>query len=205
MRTELIETAARVIAEDGLAGLSLRRLAREVGTSTMAIYTHFGSMDAVRRGVRREGFARLAAHLDGVAETADPVADLAVLGTAYYLNATANPNLYRTMFMEQPVDGDDAEVGLDTFARLVAGVDRCIRAGRFAADDPVAVATELWAMIHGIVTLQLSGLLSAERAIATFAESGRKLIVASGDQAPEVDRSIDTARRRSGTTPTATL
>jgi AcrR family transcriptional regulator len=197
MRVDLIETAARLIAEDGLAALSLRRLAREVGTSTMAIYTHFGSMDEVRRAVRREGFARLAAHLSDVAETADPVVDLALLGAAYYTNATSNPNLYRAMFMDRPVDDDDAGVGIETFNRLVAGVDRCIRAGRFADADAVAVATEFWSLIHGIVTLQLAGLLSSEQAIATFAEAGRKLIVASGDDPQAADQSIDTARRRS--------
>src|ERR1700719_4194891 len=93
LRTDLIETAARLVATEGRQGLTLRRLASEVGTSTMAIYTHFGGMDELRREVRREGFARLGAHLAAVAETDDPVADLAQLGQAYFTNALENPNL----------------------------------------------------------------------------------------------------------------
>src|ERR1700722_8816568 len=88
LRTDLIETAARLVATEGRQGLTLRRLAGEVGTSTMAIYTHFGGMDELRREVRREGFARLRDRLDNVKATKDPVADLAMLGLAYYSSAT---------------------------------------------------------------------------------------------------------------------
>src|SRR5437016_4851039 len=58
MRPALIEAAARLIATQGAAGLKLRRVAEEVGTSTMAIYTHFGGMPELRRAVRRGRCAR---------------------------------------------------------------------------------------------------------------------------------------------------
>ena len=61
LRPALIEAAARLIATEGADGLTLRRVADEVGTSTMAVYTCFGGMPELRRAVRREGFARLAA------------------------------------------------------------------------------------------------------------------------------------------------
>src|SRR5580704_4924709 len=114
LRTELVETAARLVATEGRAGLTLRRVAKEVGTSTMAVYTHFGGMDELRREVRREGFARLREQLDAVTTTRDPVADLSLLGVAYYLSAARAPNLYRAMFMDGPVDDTDVGTGLDT-------------------------------------------------------------------------------------------
>jgi len=182
LRTALIEAAAHLIATEGLSGLSLRRLAAEVHTSTMSIYTHFGSMDEVRRAVRLEAFARFGAHLAAVAETADPVADLALLGQAYYLNAVTNPDLYRAMFMEPCIDPDDAAIGLETFEVLVAAVDRCIRAARFAEGDRVAMARQLWVMQHGAVTLHLVGLLSAEDTVRTLSDMGANLLVAFGDE-----------------------
>ena len=102
VRTALLEGAARLIATEGSAGLTLRRLADDVGTSTMAVYTHFGGMQNLRQEVRREGFARLRAHLEAVHPTGDPVADLGRLGWAYHDNALENPNLYRAMFMDHP-------------------------------------------------------------------------------------------------------
>src|SRR3982751_4240050 len=113
LRAALIETAAHLIATEGPQRLTLRRLAEAVGTSTMAIYTHFGGMPELRRAVRREGFSRLAVHLARVSATDDAVADLAALGLAYYANARENPELYRVMFMEQPLDDADAEIGWD--------------------------------------------------------------------------------------------
>src|SRR5688572_29989951 len=107
VRVALLESAARIIAEEGPSRLTLRRLANEVGASTMVVYTHFGSMPEVRREVRREGFARLGAQLAAVEVTGDPVADYFVLGWAYFRNGTQDPNLYRAMFLDGPVDAED--------------------------------------------------------------------------------------------------
>src|SRR2546421_11324175 len=97
LRPALIEAAARLIATEGSSGLTLRRVADAVGTSTMAIYTHFGGMPELRHAVRREGFSRLAAQMSLAEQSGDTVADLCILGLAYYRNATANPDLYRVM------------------------------------------------------------------------------------------------------------
>jgi Tetracyclin repressor-like, C-terminal domain len=61
------------------------------------------------------------------------------------------------------------EVCAGTFETLIAGVGRCIESGHFSPADPAALATELWAAGHGLVTLRLSGALPAEPAAATLA------------------------------------
>ncbi|MGH8917356.1 MAG: TetR/AcrR family transcriptional regulator, partial [Actinomycetes bacterium] len=140
------------------------------------IYTHFGGMDELRREIRREGFRRLAEQLDAAERTDDPLADLAALGWAYYVSATASPNLYRAMFLEGPVDDQDLDTGLETFERLVAGVQRCIDAGRFADADATDLATQLWALEHGVVSLQLAHLLAPEQAVASLRSIGVNLL-----------------------------
>ena len=196
VRTALLETAARITAEEGRDALTLRRLAAAVGTSTMAVYTHFGSMADVRRAVRREGFARLAEHLDAVEHTGDPVADLVVQGWAYYLNGTTNPNLYRAMFMDRPCDDGEAEVGMDTFERLVDGVRRCIDGGRFDPAVALDLATQLWAASHGVVSLELSGMLPRERAVGSLLAMARNLLQAFGDSPAALGRSLARAEPR---------
>ena len=197
MRSALIEHAARLIAEEGRDALTLRRLAAEVGTSTMAIYTHFGGMEELRRQVRREGLARLAQHLGDVATTGDPVADLVVLGRAYHVNATANPNLYRVMFMER-TPADDAEIPHDeaTFQLLVDGVARCLAAGRFRAAGPLALAHQLWAASHGVAALELAGILGADEAVATLEALGANLMAGFGDRPERISASVRRARSR---------
>src|SRR5439155_12905781 len=114
IRPALVEAAARLIATEGGARLKLRRVAEEVGTSTMAIYTYFGGMPELRRAVRREGFARLATRAEQLGESEDPVADLAWLGLAYHQVAMSNPHPYRSMYMEQPLDAGDEAAGSET-------------------------------------------------------------------------------------------
>jgi AcrR family transcriptional regulator len=196
MRTALIEAAARLIAMEGTAGLTLRRVAEEVGTSTMAIYTHFGGMSELRRAVRREGFARLAGRAAQLRESDDPVAHLAILGREYYEHAMSNPHLYRVMFMEQPLDDDDAAARSETFDILVAGVERCIASGRFAPANPTDLATQFWAVGHGVTTLQLAQLLSIEEALTCVSGALLNLFTAWGDDPDAARQSLLRARPR---------
>lgn len=196
VRDALVETAARLVAER--EPLTTRRLAAEVGTSTMSVYTHFGSMNELRRAVRRDGFARLAEFLARVRKTNDPLADLVELGWAYFENALRNPNLYRAMFMEGPVDTDDLGVGLDTFQTLVDAVQRCLDDARFAAGrgDAWDLATQLWAAVHGVVALHLANMLTVDGVASLLLTAARNTFIAFGADPEDTDRSIKKAVRR---------
>lgn len=195
VRMALIEHAARITAEEGRDALTLRRLAREVGASTMSVYTHFGSMVELRRAVRREGFARLAAALGAVDDTGDTVADLVRLRDAYHCMAIADPNLYRAMFMDGWVDEQDAHIGLETYEPLLRHVDRAIGAGRFDPAPPHDLARQIWATLHGFVALEIAGMMPPDDVAAGLDASSRNLFVAFGDSPAAYARS---ARRAAG-------
>ena len=199
IRNALIDTAARLLTEQGPQALTTRKLAAEVGTSTMAVYTHFQGMEQLREEVAREGFARLASFLDAIELTDDTVTDVAAMGGAYFLNALSNPYLYRVMFIERPAG--DQDVGRETFDRLIAACGRAVEAGRFADADPERLATQLWATSHGIVTLHLAGCLTLEEAIQCFTDMGTNLFVAFGDDRARAERSIEQTRTRFSLTP----
>src|SRR3712207_3146520 len=116
VRTALVEAAAEMLADR--APVTARSLAERVGASTTALYTHFGGMPGLWRAVRQEGFTRLAGRMDAVADTADPVRDLAALGVAYLGNALAHPALYRAMF-DAAADLADPAAADRSFGRLV--------------------------------------------------------------------------------------
>lgn len=209
VRTALIERAARLVAEEGRDALTLRRLAAEVGASTMVVYTHFKGMDDLRHEVRREGFARLAQHLGAVGTTDDPVADLMVLGWAYHLNATTNPDLYRVMFMDRTfhVAGPDAELERraedETFVMLVDGVARCLAAGRFRDAEALPLAIQLWAVEHGVVSLEIAGILTADEASDSIEALRVNLMVGFGDRPERIATSVGRARPRMVLSPPA--
>src|SRR2546429_7677001 len=94
----LLQAAARLLAEQGPSALTTRRLAAAVGTSTMAVYTRFSGMDDLVRALVHEGFRHLAERMRAVGASADPVADVAELGIAYRENALEHSHLYAVMF-----------------------------------------------------------------------------------------------------------
>ena len=162
LATRLVDEAGRLLSDEGAGALSLRRLATATGTSTMAVYTLFGDKQGLLAAMYREGFERLgavmSAAVDGVAE---PVAALGELGLAYRRAALANPHLYDLMF-GRPVaafepDAPTKDVAEATFRPLVDGVQRCMDAGAMAPGDPERVASYLWAVTHGMVSLELAG------------------------------------------------
>jgi AcrR family transcriptional regulator len=197
MRSGLIDAAATLVAVEGPGALTIRRVAEEVGTSTMGIYTHFGGMPELRRAVRREGYARLASALARIDDTDDPVYDLAMIGRAYTENAVKNPHLYRVMFMEQPLDQADAEIGSDTRESLTGAIRRCIDASRFAPADPGDLARQFWAFGHGVVALALVGLLSPEQARCSLLDGVLSLFIGFGDDPRAARRSAGLATHES--------
>ena len=186
----LVEVGARLIAHR--EPFSARRLAAEVGTSTSAVYTHFGGMEELRSAVRKVGFERLAQFLRRCDVSDDPVADLVKQGWSYCHNARVNADMYRAMFMEEHGE-NDAEVGLYTFEMLVEGVQRCIDAGRFHDQGAHEMATRLWATTHGAVSLFLAGMFEGDQVDAITYDVGRALFVAFGDDPKKVDASLDAA------------
>lgn len=188
VREALVEAAARLIAQHET--LTTRRLAAEVGTSTMAVYTHFGSLDEVRRAVRGAGFQRLRENMALVTATDDPVADLGVAGWGYCVTGIKNPNLYRVMFMETPLDDLDATVGLDTFEMLVANVQRCIDAGRFQG-DAWELATQMWTMVHGAVALHIAGMFDEATVIEVTVSAARAFFVNYGDSPAATESALE--------------
>lgn len=202
VRTALIEAAARLLAEGGADAMTTRRIAAEVGTSTMALYTYFSGMEDLRRAMQREGFERLARYLDSVPPMRDPVARVSALGIAYCFNALANPHLYRVMFLQQPVE-DDSDIAPSTIQRLIDAVALATEAGRFSPGDPWIRARQLWAMAHGIVTLQLAGILTQEDAIDCMTEAAENFYVAFGDDRKAAVRSLKKAIDQMGLDPLA--
>lgn len=196
LRTTLIETAARLITEEGPAGLSTRRLAVEAGTSTMAVYTYFGSMSELVREIVHDGFARLERQFSLVDATDDPVADMVLLGRAYRHNAVTYRHVFGVMFGGSSLGGfalteEDRQYGRFTLTRVVDCAASCIEAGRFRDDDPGLVAHQMWLSVHGTVSLELGAYLIAPYdAHRCFESQIAALMIGAGDQPEMASKSV---------------
>jgi AcrR family transcriptional regulator len=161
VRRRLVEVAAHLVRDQGPSALSARKLAAATGTSTMAVYTHFGGMPGLVRAMVAEGFERLFSRVAEVPVTDDPLADLRGAAAAYRAHALADPDLYAVMFGaatlgEYRLHQDDRALGLDAFAQIVGFMERGMAAGVLREGDPAAVAAQWWTALHGFVMLELS-------------------------------------------------
>lgn len=175
VREQLIEAGIRILERDGLAALSARRLAAETGSSTMAVYTHFGGMAGLVDAIASEAFARFTQALIEIPATEDPVTDFLVMGARYRDFALANPQRYQMMFgtSTQSLNRDRTDLTVTgsttgraefalSFEALLTAVRRMIEAGRVRDDGVAVMAGRLWSIIHGAVLLELAGFFGHE-------------------------------------------
>ena len=175
VRDELLHAAVGLLDDHGPDALQTRKVSSAAGTSTMAVYTHFGGMRALIAEVAEEGRRQFDIAVR-VPDTDDPVADMLTCGVAYRSFAIERPHLYRLMFGSTSAHGIDAPgrnlltMTIDeiraqyaAFGQLVHLVHRCMLAGRItvgsAGDEPsvITASAQLWTTIHGFVMLELAG------------------------------------------------
>jgi len=210
VKAQLVEAAIRLLGTAGPEALQARKLAAEVGVSTMAVYTHFGGMAVLVDEVAREGFLRLSARLATVTPTDDPVADIFTLARNYRQVVVEHPNLFAVTFGQSAPGGKRATLadmtteegreasgeGLEAFNHIVRATERAIEAGRFRPIDPYAAAAQLWSAVHGFVTLELSGHFGvSEQGIDhILVPLGITLAIGLGDTVDSAERSGEVAK-----------
>ena len=155
----LLRAAEGVLATEGPSALTVRHIAEEAGVSTMNVYSRFGGKDGVVDHLFTEGFARLAAAMDAVAETDDPLADLRLLGQAYRRFALDNPTYYSVMFERAVPDfvpsAEAMQRATATLSLLAARLARAMAVGALAPMDPLQAAAIVWSACHGVMSLEL--------------------------------------------------
>jgi AcrR family transcriptional regulator len=164
-RERLLDVAGRILADEGAAALSARRLATEVDVSTRAIYSLFDGMPAVLAALYRRGFEHLLDACERTPRQDDAVAETRVLADVYRQVALANPELYLLMF-QRPVptfrpSDEDFAFAVRGFDRLRDAVERAISQRRLRGRDVGRTTYQLWAVVHGLTSLELTGFLDS--------------------------------------------
>jgi AcrR family transcriptional regulator len=208
VREQLIEAGVRLLERHGPQALQVRKVAAEVGTSTMAVYTYFGGMAGLIDAIAGESFARFGRALTEVPETDDPVADFLAMGIAYRRFALANPQRYQLIFgigsPEEPTDRTDLTVtgtttdrtdGAVSFEALLHAVRRMTAAGRIRDDGELPIAGRMWSLIHGAVTLELAGFFGHEGRgpVQVLAPMMLDVLVGMGDDRDKATQSMTAA------------
>jgi AcrR family transcriptional regulator len=158
LRAECVRAAVELLEESGETALSLRAVARRAGVSPAAPYRHYADREALVSAVAAVGYRELAGRLAAADPSPSTPEQLASVAVAYVQFALDRPALFRMMFGE-PCDRDNDERVAATAA--VSLYVRGIVERAFPDTDAEAMATAIWALVHGLAFLHLDGKLEA--------------------------------------------
>jgi AcrR family transcriptional regulator len=181
LRPELLACAERTLDEAGVAGLSLRELARRVGVSHAAPRRHFADKQALLDALAEDGFERLGRELRTAMDAAghDFEPRLRAFARTYVRFATTHGALLELMFAgkERP-DADSLREASDrAFAAPLALVTDAQAAGEVVPGDPERVATVAFAALQGLAALANSGMLHGRALDAVVDDAVDRLVL----------------------------
>ena len=152
----------RLLDKEGAEAVTMRRVAKAVGITPMAIYRHYRDRTALLNALADEGFEELAARLTGKRFSSSIEERLTKMGEIYLEHALENPRLFELMFLK-PREGarrypQDFKAGGSPTANLMAeAVRKGMESGYFREDDVWEIVFEMGALSHGLIMLYLSG------------------------------------------------
>ncbi|MCK5315719.1 MAG: TetR/AcrR family transcriptional regulator [Anaerolineales bacterium] len=189
---EIKETARRQIAEHGAASLSLRAIAGEMGMTAPALYRYFEGRDDLVTALIVDAYHSLAAALAEARDAiyVDHAASIIAAANAYRTWALTHAEEYALIF-GTPIPDYQAPMEITgpaaaaSMSELIQVLDAAYQDGKLATNElapalgemlqpwieklgyagPPAIihlALASWAQIHGLVSLELFGHLTAD-------------------------------------------
>jgi AcrR family transcriptional regulator len=164
LRVALIQASLQLIAREGIAALTLRKVAKMAGVTHAAPYAHFTDKEDLIAALKEEGFTELRKRIQQVMESgeANEREVLAKSAAAYVQFALAHPAMFQVMF-RNPLESGRPETssrfvqpGQDVFAMLESAFQRTL----VKKNESKLTSLMGWAMIHGLVSLRIDGPLS---------------------------------------------
>ncbi len=162
----LLGAAERVLERDGLAGLTLRAVAREAGVSHAAPTHHFGDLTGLLSELAAIGFRRFnAAMIAARNSETHPLLKGLANAKAYVGYAQAHPGMYGLMFrterldMSRPSLHEAATASFEGLASAVGAGRHEKLSGEELTLDQAAAISRAWSLVHGFTMLLLDGRL----------------------------------------------
>ena len=160
MRQRIIDAAIQMFLEEGYEKTSIRNIADKIEYSPATIYLYYKDKDELLYDVQGQAFDKLDLAFHENATATDPLKRLEQILSTYTRFGKNNPELYDLMFIiRAPMNVmEEKELwtnGHDSFGFLVQCVTECIEKKLIRFDDIMIAALSVWAMGHGLVSLDL--------------------------------------------------
>jgi AcrR family transcriptional regulator len=190
LKNALIASGVDILSKEGVAGLTLRKVAQKAGVSHAAPYAHFADKPALIAAISTEGFRRIYEAIHAAAErhAGNPAAQLVEAAWAYVKFALDDPDHFKVTMsgiVEREQDYPAfVEVSQKSFALVLQIVQACQTRKILRPGPPDLAAVAVWSLMHGLVSLLLENQIS-RRIVGRF--SVREMLIAMLNQMTLVD------------------
>jgi AcrR family transcriptional regulator len=162
LRDRVLQASHELLADGGLAALSMREVARRSGVTHQAPYHHFPDKESIVAELVTRGFDELAARMARANDLAPAEgavgkrAKLLAAAEAYLGFALDDPGVFRLMFRPELCQAARFPEVLEAAERAHAELRRLVCLVHDGAYDE-ALASLYWAHVHGLACLALDG------------------------------------------------
>lgn len=190
VRERIRQVAERQIAQQGIAALSLRSIAIELGWTAASLYRYFASKAELLDAVRVAAHNRFSSRIEAAHDSTDDLWERSrAIGDAYVDFAMSEPAAYQIMFAYGQDESEKSaelraaerrsQLTLTTYVREMA-------AAGLLEGEPEMIAHAYWATIHGLIVLRMAGKLDASPGFDALRHAAMRLITrgARPDTAP---------------------
>jgi AcrR family transcriptional regulator len=150
----LLAAAERAVEKGGIEGLSVRGVAADVGTTTRAVYSLYGSKDGLVAALAARPFELLRDGLESLPVTDDPAADLVAAALMYRRFSNEHPSLWALGIQYVPESGAVSVVAWESLNLLKEKVGRLRLNGRTVDQATL----QFHALCEGMAAVELRGM-----------------------------------------------
>lgn len=168
MTKDRILSAAKAVLEyEGIARITIRRVAERAELSPMALYRHFADKDALLNALMEDGLAAWESIVRDI-RARDPLEWLTALGEAHLDFALTQPHRYdAAFFLPAPAARrfpDDFAAGRSpVIAMVMARIDEAKTAGRLRDRPTLEIALSLAASGQGFISMHRAKRFASDR------------------------------------------
>ena len=156
-RRAILAATHSLLSESEAGDFSIRRLSQVCGYSAPTIYHYFGGKENLLTALLENGMQALARELDRSSQSSDALDRLRSVLLTFVRYTTENPTfsgLWGTVSRQPGMEMPPSYAGVKE--RLDEQVRELIASGRLDGFDTVRAEQVLWALLHGLIAMQMS-------------------------------------------------
>lgn len=160
IRNSILETAREIIAREGVAGLSIRKITNAIEYSPAIIYHYFKDKNEIVETLVEEGYRKILTSIQQVEKNEEePEQEIKEVFTAYIKAALQSPDEYKAFMLNDDLGVRQTTAILErgisersrTMMQLKDTVDRGVALGRFEEYDTELASQILWTSAFGLI------------------------------------------------------